>query len=223
MNEQRWLAGKAAVSSQVTVAGVLLFTSILWKFCSLRVLAMTTLTLTLLGLATLYYITLPYGHLALDIDTDWLETPRKNGGHGKCEDPIVLVSRWGEEIIGALVLRVVKRERKGYVRAWTVESSYRRKGIGSGLLEEAVRVAWGKGARCVIFEEGHASKFNLAILERKSRRMAYWKLGLIRCRCADSHRVLPESFSGSFDGQEAKARMLLASTVAEIRREKSSR
>ena len=131
---------------------------------------MATTTLTLLGLATLYYITLPYGHLALDIDTDWLETPRKNGGHGKCEDPIVLVSRWGEEIIGALVLRVVKRERKGYVRAWTVEPSYRRKGIGSGLLEEAVRVAWGKGARCVIFEEGHASKFNLAIFSETEQR-----------------------------------------------------
>ena len=39
----------------------------------------------------------------------------------------------------------------------------------------------------------------------------------------DSHRVLPELFSGVFDELEAKARKLLAATVAEVRREKSSR
>ncbi|KAL2044339.1 hypothetical protein N7G274_003044 [Stereocaulon virgatum] len=203
INEQRYLAAKAFLTHQITIATLLLSTSILYKLTSPTLLLLLLASTTFLALTTLYIITLPYGHLALDIDTDWLNaTPRRNNtthghghGHGKCEDPIVLVSRWGDQIIATLVLRVVKRERKAYVRAWTVDCAFRKRGVGSALLEEAVRVAWGKGARCVVFDEGHAN----------------------------SHRVLPESFGGVFDELEAKARMLLAATVAEVRREKSSR
>lgn len=115
-------------------------------------------SLAIAGLAMLYWITMDYGALAQSIDWAWLDSGRKNG-HGKGEDPIVLVSRWGEEIIAALVLRVVKRERKGYVKAWAVDSSYRGSGVGIGMLEEGVRVAWGKGARCVVFEGEHASEY----------------------------------------------------------------
>ena len=159
LNEQRYLATKAFLTHQITIATLLLSTSILYKLTSPPLLLLLLALTTFLALTTLYIITLPYGHLALDIDTDWLNTiPRKNThGHGKCEDPIVLVSRWGDQMIGTLVLRVVKRERKAYVRAWTVDRAFRKRGVGSALLEEAVRVAWGKGARCVVFEERHVS------------------------------------------------------------------
>lgn len=156
-------------------------------------------------LAAMYWVTRDYVNRAAKVDPIWLDSSPKilgeNGnGNGvkkgsKGEEPIVIISRWGEEVIGALVLRVVKRERKGYVRAWTVDSSNRGKGIGRGLLEEGVRVAWGKGARAMELEANHAN----------------------------SHRVLPETFNRSFDEQEARTRLLLTDLVARHRREKSSR
>ncbi|KAL8713075.1 MAG: hypothetical protein Q9220_002935 [cf. Caloplaca sp. 1 TL-2023] len=77
-------------------------------------------------------------------------------------DNIVIVTKWGEEeIIGALVMRVLRREKRCVIRAWTVKLKYRGKGVGRGLLEEAVRVAREKGVVVegkVGFEEGHASE-----------------------------------------------------------------
>lgn len=160
-------------------------------------------------LAAMYWVTQDYSSRSAQINTVWLEDPSKAlGEHGnghtsgngmkkssKGDEPIVIVSRWGEEVIGALVLRVTKRDRRGYVRAWTVDSSRRGKGLGIGLLQEGVRVAWSKGARAMELESGHAN----------------------------SHRVLPETFNRSFDEQEARAGLLLADLVAQHRREKSSR
>ena len=83
------------------------------------------------------------------------------------------MAKWGEEeIIGALVMRVMRKEKRCVVRAWTVKGRYRGNGVGRGLLEEGVRVAMGKG--CVVaggwqdkeketgaggmeFDEGHVS------------------------------------------------------------------
>ena len=73
---------------------------------------------------------------------------------------MIVVTKWGEEIIGALVIRVSKRERKAYVRAWTVLRRYRGKGVGRSLLEEGVKRVMGKAAvKGVEFEEEHASMF----------------------------------------------------------------
>ena len=129
--------------------------------------------LTVAALAAIYWITTDYASLAERINWDWLggytppSTPTGERGtalkkQSKCDDPVVLVSKWGEEVIGALVMKVVKRERKAYVRAWTVDSKYRGNGIGGGLLEEGVRIAWGKGARAFEFAKAHASKYSLS-------------------------------------------------------------
>ena len=83
---------------------------------------------------------------------------KRTGSDGKNGDPVIIISKWGEEIMGAVVLRFVKKERKGYVRAYTVRLKYRKKGVGEGLLEEAVRYVWGKGGRAVEFDAAHASK-----------------------------------------------------------------
>ena len=106
----------------------------------------------------MHYLTHPYATLASSITTSWLTPTPTSPGKSKSEDPVILVSKYGDTIVGALVLRVVKRERKAYVRAWTVEKEYRRRGIGSSLLEQGVRVAWGRGARVVGFEEGIVRK-----------------------------------------------------------------
>lgn len=71
-----------------------------------------------------------------------------------------MVTKWGEdEIIGALVMKVLKRERKAVLRAWTVKLRYRGREVGRGLLEEGVRVAVAKGCTGVEFDGGHASVF----------------------------------------------------------------
>ena len=82
-----------------------------------------------------------------------------------------MVVRWGEEVIGALVLGWAdevgggrrgkgrgKKCGRGVVRAWTVRLKYRGKGVGEGLLEEAVRVCMERGAEGVEFADDHASE-----------------------------------------------------------------
>lgn len=83
---------------------------------------------------------------------------------GSAGDRVVLVTRLGKEIVGTLVLHASSRpgrvsircalagedrtpvshdavgQKFGLIRAWTVKQQYRRKGIGSALLREAVRV-----------------------------------------------------------------------------------
>ena len=216
--EQRQSAAKAVLLHPYSVAVTVLLTGFLARYCSLRILFAISTTLIVVVLAVLYWVTREYPVLAANIDQEWLETPHRSRGtdnhngngnvngngngngnnikkHSKCEDPIVLVSRLEEEVIGSLVLRVVKRERKAYVRAWAVQSSHRGKGVGAGLLQEAVKVAWGKGARCMEFEAAHAN----------------------------SYRALPPEFNRSFNEQEARAKILLKDLLAEHKREKSSR
>lgn len=209
MTQQRQLAAKAIVLHPYSVVIFILLTGILARYCTLQALFAISTTLVVMILAAMYWVTRDYAARAARIDTDWLEGPLKtigeNGtgnGNGnvvrkgfKGDEPIVVVSRWAEEIIGALVLRVTKRDRKGYVRAWTVDSSHRGKGVGSSLLQEGVRIAWGKGARAMELEMSHAN----------------------------SYRVLPQTFNKGFDEQEASAGLLLTDLVAQYRREKSSR
>ncbi|KAI9741528.1 MAG: hypothetical protein M1818_004334 [Claussenomyces sp. TS43310] len=66
------------------------------------------------------------------------------------EDDILIGSKFGDEVIGATVLRLesIQARRKsknakggkGMIRAWTVKLRFRHKGVGTGLLEETVRV-----------------------------------------------------------------------------------
>ena len=169
MVQQRQLAAKELVLHPATLAVIITVVAGLAQFCGWRALFTAVTGLTVAALAVIYWITIDYATLAEKINWDWLggytppSTPTgERGGslkkQSRGDDPIVLVSKCDDTVIGALVVKVMKRERKAYVRAWTVESSYRGKGIGGGLLEEGVRIAWGKGARAFEFEKAHASK-----------------------------------------------------------------
>lgn len=151
--------------------------AILANHMDLAILFTTTSGIIMAGLASVRLVTAGYIRAAESVKLDLIEdpyprslnstisidngggngSPKKSNGKGE-EQPLVIVTKFGEEIIGACVLRVVKRERKGYVRAWTVRLKFRRKGVGRGLLEEAVKVVWGRGGRGVEFEEGNARK-----------------------------------------------------------------
>lgn len=90
----------------------------------------------------------------------WLGEGRGAEAGNEGDEVVVVVSEWAEKIIGALVLRIVRRDRTAYVRAWTTGLRYRRTGVGRELLEEGVRVAMGeKGCRNVVFDKAHASEY----------------------------------------------------------------
>ncbi|KAL9628109.1 MAG: hypothetical protein Q9164_007390, partial [Protoblastenia rupestris] len=209
--QQRQAASKAVIIHPATLSATVALTAIMARFMEVSMLLTTSIGLTMAALLATRFYTSGYLAKAEAINWTWLENtshttePNNSNGNGngsptkksgsKNEDPIVLVSKWGDQIIGALVMRMVKRERKGYVRAWTVKLRYRKKGIGRGLLEEAAKVVWGRGGRMMEFETQHAN----------------------------SHRVLPAFFDGPFENNEMHARNMLSDVVIETKRERSSR
>lgn len=118
----------------------------------------------------------PYLTHAENINWNWLvegsssavaSSSDRDSKKNKGEELVVIVTKWGEDFIGALAMRVSKRDRRAYIKAWTVKLRFRGKEIGRGLLEEASKIALAeKGCRGVEFEEEHASEFLLAILFR---------------------------------------------------------
>ena len=100
---------------------------------------------------------------------DVMHTPshtrhRSSGGGSNMRD--VLVSKFGDEVIGALVLEWIvgegkgrrKKVGRGSIRAWTVKLKYRGKGVGTALLEQAVTLVEEKGGDSIEFNEEHASE-----------------------------------------------------------------
>lgn len=87
-------------------------------------------------------------------------------------DADVIVTKFGDEIIGTVIIDWISGESRqkkrkawrGEVKAWTVRLKYRHKGVGTALLEEAVKEAKKKGAETLEFAEEHASKFYSVIV-----------------------------------------------------------
>jgi len=127
------------------------------------------------------FVTSGYLRAAEDLNWDFI-TPG-GGGQGGAED-LILGTRYGSDMVGALVLRLERpssehatgssgnsRTRKahsrqnslkggkGVIRAWTTRLRYRGRGLGGDLLREAVRVTrerCGKDAE-VGFAQEHAN------------------------------------------------------------------
>ena len=105
------------------------------------------------ALATVRYVTRGYIFHAEELKWEWLG------------DDSVLVTKFGDEVIGTVVLGWEKGEKgtrrkksgKGIVRGWTVRLKYRHKGVGRVLLEEAVKLVNEKGGDGIEFAEDHAS------------------------------------------------------------------
>ncbi|KAM0715976.1 hypothetical protein Q7P37_008490 [Cladosporium fusiforme] len=102
----------------------------------------------------------------------------------------VLVTKFGDEVIGAALVEWVsgessrqkrKKAWRGEIRAWTVRLKYRGKGVGAALLEDAVKEARKKSAESLEFAEDHAN----------------------------SKRILPMIYNSKFDERERKSRELL--------------
>jgi len=121
--------------------------------------------------------------------------------HG--EEDIFIGARYGEGIIGALLLRLERNGHgpkgkrksgklggKGVVRAWTTRLRYRGKGVGTEMLEEAVKIT-----RDVL---GNSAELGFA------------------SEHANSNMVLPAIFNGSFKMREARAAKTLEEVVSSM-------
>ncbi|GES65523.1 acetyltransferase, GNAT family family [Aspergillus terreus] len=101
------------------------------------------------------------------------------------QEQVVLVTKFGERIIGTVVLRAAvaagsAAKSKGVIRAWTVERRYRGNGVGVGLLEEAVAVCKRKGWEGPEFDEQHANaKRVLPALFRGGEERELWARKLL--------------------------------------------
>lgn len=167
--QQRQVSSKMLIFHPITLAtfGLITAIAIQWMFSAYKDWLMVGTTvggITMSFLIFIRWMTGEYIGLAEDIDMGWLGDDR------------LIVVKWGEDVIGALVLgwadndaakkRGRRRRGKAVIRAWTVKLKYRRKGVGESLLEEAVKVAGERGADGIVFDGHHASKsFYLAVHE----------------------------------------------------------
>lgn len=239
--QQRQTAGRAIIFHPAVISAVVLLIALAAQYIDWTVMITTGMGVVMAGLLGVRLLTAHYISLAEEINFGWLNgtekegegsgglsDPSKSGNNsgkevvhkrtgsdGKNADPVIIISKWGEEIMGAVVLRFVNKERKGYVRAYTVRLKYRRKGVGEGLLEEAVKYVWGKGGRAVEFDEAHASESEAFSLGSRSQ--------LTKKNLTDSKMILPSFFNGVFKRNEKRVQDQLAHVVEAQRKEKSSR
>lgn len=208
--QQRQLASRAIIFHPITLAVLVLLLGLIYQHWyrgarSDWALIGTTFCGTLMAvLITIRWLSRGYIDEAEKIGTwKWLDQGREDDDVVGDVDEI-LITRFGDEAIGALVIRGVregpgtnhgnsspKKKRqsswaknapvKGLIRGWTVKNRYRRKGIGTGLLEEAISLCQDNGWTGPEFADDHAN----------------------------SARMLPSQFNGGFDRRERQARQLL--------------
>jgi hypothetical protein len=167
--QQRQVSSKMLIFHPITMAAFAVVVAIAtqWTLNAYNdwlVVGTTVGGITMTFLIFIRWMTGPYIGLAEDIDSGWLS-----------QDNIIVV-KWGEDIIGSLVLgwadndaakkRGRRRRGKAVIRAWTVKLKYRHKGIGESLLEEAVKIAGEKGADGIVFDSDHASELASFVYSR---------------------------------------------------------
>ncbi|EKD16827.1 uncharacterized protein L3040_001111 [Drepanopeziza brunnea f. sp. 'multigermtubi'] len=203
--QQRQFAAKAVILHPLTIVAWIGLLAILAQFLlktskDIGLLFTTSAGATMACLVGVRALT--SGYLALAEGLTW-DFVRNDEG----EEDLILGSRFGDELIGALVLRLEKgggggkkksgkkgKGGNGVVRAWTVRNRYRGKGVGTELLEEAVRVTRDKLGRDagVGFAAEHAN----------------------------SKMVLPDLFNLGFRKRETQAGRMLEGVVAGMEKRK---
>lgn len=209
--QQRQLASQAVTLHPGVLALLVLALGLVYQNfyrgarSDLAVVGTTSAGVIMAFLVSVRYFSRGYIEEAESVGTwKWLGKGRNDEDAVGDEDE-VLLSRFGDEAIGALILRGVReqiansgsgnnspRKRRqnsggknasvtGKIRGWVVKYRYRRKGVGAELLEEAVKICQEKGWQGPEFAEGHAN----------------------------SARLLPNTFNGGFNKTERKAKEML--------------
>lgn len=209
--QMRQQASKAMIFHPLTVGLLLLLIAIAgqWQYdgtsASLALVGVTAAGLFMAVLITVRWAVSGYIELAEQVGTwKWLEGVKEGEGD-KVED-VVLLEKYGDEAVGTVVIRGLRDDsaspRKGgrrqgsgsgkgsvraVIRGWSVKRRYRRKGLGTGLLEEAVKVCQDKGWSGPNFADEHAN----------------------------SGRILWPLFNGAMESREKRARVLLEKVIKE--------
>ena len=193
--QQRQTAARAVIFHPLVLTTYALLVSVvfqvLWKTRGDVGVVFTTLAgVTMACLVAVRAFT--SGYLTLAEEINWGYLQEDNG-----EEDVIIGCIFGDEIIGAAVLRLErngskkrKMGGKALVRAWTTKLKYRGKGVGRGLLEEVVRVAREK--------VGNSVEIGFAVEH------------------ANSAVVMPEMFNKVFRRQEGRAARVLDGVAAEM-------
>ncbi|KAG8422574.1 hypothetical protein J3459_010248 [Metarhizium acridum] len=208
VSEMRHRASKAVVSHPLCLAAVAAAHMAIYQFVyapnrDLSRALMLVSGISIIYVAAIRFLTSGYDALAERMGSeDWLRADF--GG----EDDIILGAKIGEDLVGAVVLRLepkrapatnLKRKSrsrssslrggKGVIRAWTTKPEYRGQGVGKKLLHEAVRLA---RDRC-----GKDAQVGFALEH------------------ANSTMLLPAMFNKAFRKDEVRAAVALEGAVAE--------
>jgi GNAT superfamily N-acetyltransferase len=209
--QMRQQASNALIYHPLTVSIWLLLIAVAgqWQYdgttASLALVGVTAAGLTMAVLIAVRWAVSGYIELAEEVGTwKWLEGVRE--GEGDRVEDVVLLEKFGDEAVGTVVLRGLRDDSvspkkggrrqgsgggKGSVRAvirgWSVKRRYRHKGLGTGLLEEAVKLCQEKGWSGPSFADEHAN----------------------------SGRILWPLFNGAMESREKKARVLLEKIAEE--------
>ncbi|RGP79029.1 gnat family [Fusarium longipes] len=137
---------------------------------------LSTMLIIYPGIVLTYLVAIRYftsAYIRIAEETNWLDWIMKDG----VEDTII-GARFGEDIIGAVILRLYQSEKSATIRGWTTRSRYRGRGLGGDMLSETVRVAReALGKDCTVeFAPDHANSqmplytiFNGTFLAREAR------------------------------------------------------
>lgn len=192
--QQRQEANRAVITHPITIAAVLAMCAVLAHYLDdLATIVTTTAGCLMAGMAGVGYLT--HGYLELAEKTgrwSFLRNSTDTTNTDKEEEDTLIVTKYGDDVIGVLVLRLVplpisknnkksNTKFKAVIRAWTVKQRYRHKTFGTALLEEAVTSCQKNGWQGPEFTPDHAN----------------------------STRILPRMFHANMDRMEAKARWLL--------------
>lgn len=161
--QQRQLASRALIMHPLNISLTLLVLAALAQYMPLAIFFTTSAGVIMAVLVAVRGATGGYLVTAEKIGWKWLDVLAEDEDENKVvkdDETVILITKWGEEIIAVVVVKVQKKEQKGLVRAWTTGLRYRGKGVGKDLLEQVVIVALGKGCREVVFDEKHASEFS---------------------------------------------------------------
>lgn len=162
--QQRQLASRTLIMHPLNISLALLVLAALAQYMSLAIFFTTSAGAIMAMLVAVRGATGEYLVAAEKIGWKWLDVSVEDEDEKKVvkgDETVILITKWGEEIIAVVVVKVLKKEKRGLVRAWTTGLRYRGKGVGKDLLEQGVDVALGKGCREIVFDEKHASELSI--------------------------------------------------------------
>ena len=179
--QQRQIASTAVIFHPLIISALVLLFGLAYQYLwsgtrsDWAIIGTTSAGILMSVLVSVRWMTAGYIYEAERVGTwKWLNQGREDGSVVGDSDEILL-TRFGDETIGAIIIRGVRdsspdsratsprKTRRGntpatgVIRAWTVKRRYRHRGVGQGLLEEAIELCVQKSWNGPEFAADHAN------------------------------------------------------------------